>query len=363
MRIGFARKFKSLDPDYLTYQDIWSLVASTLPTKTIPKGSGIYVDPYQPLGISDWFYLSQEEVGDGPTFIRVADRLIVKWGGDAGVLKSYTSDVTDIPIEQYMTQDEYAKATKAAGEKSDIDRGYDVKKETVYTRKARRVDKVYSTAAVKARELLWGHTSGDPDAIELANTITGLLISEGGADRDKSNGAVFMATFMLLDLIEKQIRYGRNRQTFTWASMLMHAGAGQNQPAPAVIRGRGPDKGHKRDLAKHPMAGVGTVALGKNISQNAANEVRNRVVSIAAAWLANNLAEDDSDKDYKYYLVRSDAREFKPKSKAPLRAYEHLREMSRIALRMRAGSTACLLTGSQNENIGYMDDQGKVIPN
>ncbi|MBB5463442.1 hypothetical protein [Paraburkholderia sp. Cpub6] len=361
MKIGFGRAFKSLDVDHLLYADIWNLLASSKPTASKPHGEGTFAVPYQPLGIGDWYWLSQQPVGKETVFIKVADRLIAKWGGAAKGLKSYTSDVTEVPPE--LLEGEVALATShvvTAGESADKARGFDPKAQTVYTRKARRVAKVYSTAATKARQLLWGQTSGDDDAVELANTIAGLLISEGGADRDKSGGGVFMATFMLLDLIEKQICYGLNGQYYTWASMLMHAGASDAQPAPDDIPGRSAKSGLTRKMAKHPMAGFGTVNMGKSIAQNNANEARNRVISIATAWLANYLAEHDTESDYKYVFIRSLKRDVTPKTPTRLKSYAHLRDVSRLALQTRAVSTSCLLTGSKTKEIGYLDGSVQI---
>jgi hypothetical protein len=359
MKVGFGRAFGSLDRDFLLFADIWEMVSAIKPTACRPSGAGSWADPYCPLGIGGWFWLSQQPVGQKTVFIKVADRLIAKWGADAKYLKSYTSDVTGFPEELFG---EIGKATgkaKLDSEDADLARGYNTKKETVYTRKAKRVEKVYATAATKARELLWGHTSSDPDAIELANTITGLLISEGGVDRDKSGGGVFMTTFMLLDLIEKQIPYGKQGQYYTWASMLMHAGKTDDQPAPDEILGRSKKVGGRK-LAKHPMAGFDTVAMGQRLDQNTANEVRNRIVSIATPWLANYLAEHDTDGDYKYVYIRTVKRDITPKSRTLMKSYPHLREVSQIALQTRAVSTACLLTGSKAREITYLDDTVQV---
>jgi hypothetical protein len=361
MKIGFGRAFKSLDVEYLLFADIWNLVTTTKPTAHKPDGDGTLEAPYRPLGIGEWFWLSQQAVRDETVFIKVANRTIAKWGGEAGGLKSYTSDVTDVPRELFSGETRQATShVVSASEAADHKRGYDIKGETVYTRKARRVEKVYSTAATKARQLLWGHASGDDDAIELANTIAGLLISEGGIDRDKSGGGVFMATFMLLDLIEKQVCYGRNGQFFTWASMLMHAGGTEAQPAPDEIPGRSKKKGARRKLAKHPMAGFGTVAMGKTLLQNSANEARNRIISIATAWLANFLAEHDNDNSYKYVYVRSVKRDITPKTGVKLKPYAHLRDVSRIALQTRAVSTSCLLIGSKGREIDYFDEAMQI---
>jgi hypothetical protein len=260
MKVGFGTAFRSQDNDYLLYTDIWRLVSIIKPTGIKPSGGGSLADPYRPLGIGDWFWLSQQEIGEDAIFIKVADRLIAKWGGKAGGLKSYTSDVTEVPEAMFAGDiKDLTKKVREDSESRDAKPGYNPKTETVYTRKAKRVETVYATAATKARELLWGHASGDENAIELANTITGLLISEGGVDRDKSKGGVFMTTFMLLDLIEKHIQYGRQGQFYTWASMLMHAGKDAAQPAPDEIPGRSKKNGLARKIAKHPMAGFDTV--------------------------------------------------------------------------------------------------------
>jgi hypothetical protein len=359
MKIGFGRAFKSLEVEFLLFGDIWNLVMNTKPTANKPGGDGTFAAPYRPLGVGDWFWLSQQPVGDETVFIRVADRLIAKWGSQAGGLKSYTSDVTDVPPELFTETKEATGYVVSASEGADRARNFDTKKETVYTRKARRVEKVYSTAATKARQLLWGYASGDDNAIELANTIAGLLISEGGIDRDKSGGGVFMATFMLLDLIEKQICYGHNGQFFTWASMLMHAGT-EAQPAPDEIPGRSKKKGAGRKLAKHPMAGFGTVVMGKTLPQNSANEARNRIISVATAWLANFLAERDRDNNYRYVYISEKRRDITPKTPVTLKPYAHLRDVSRIALQTRAVSTSCLLTGSKGKEIGYLDEAVQI---
>lgn len=357
MKVGFGRSFKLAPPQYLIYADLWALVNQARPVATMPVGLGTYDRPYMPLGIADWFWLSQQPVGPSTVYVKVANRLIAKWGADAGHLKSYTSDVTDVPKE--LLHNDVKGATRKVvddNEKADADRGYDVKKEPVYTRKARRVEKVYASAATMARQLLWGHDSGDDDAVELANTMAGLLISEGGIDRDASKGGVFMTSFMLLDLIERQVPYGQNGQRYTWASMLMHAGR-PDQPAPNEIPGRKPKPGDQRlgRVAKHPMAGLGTVQMGKTISQNTANEARNRIVSIATAWLANYLAEKDDDKSFEYFYVRSVKRDITQKTASVLKPYEHLRQLSLLAMQTRAVSTACLLRGDRGATLKYRD--------
>ncbi|MBC8749158.1 MULTISPECIES: hypothetical protein [Paraburkholderia] len=148
MKIGFGRAFKSLDVDHLLYADIWNLIASIKPTASKPHGEGTFDAPYGPLGIGDWYWLSQQTVGEATVFIKVADRLIAKWGAAAKGLKSYTSDVTEVPADLFAG--DVLKATShvvSASESADKAREFDPKKQTVYTRKARRVEKVYSTAA------------------------------------------------------------------------------------------------------------------------------------------------------------------------------------------------------------------------
>ena len=142
--------------------------------------------------------------------------------------------------------------------------------------------------------------------------------------------------------------------------MLMHAGDSGSKPPPDKIYGRSEKSGSKRIVAKHPMAGFGTVSMGKTIGDNTPNEARNRVVSVATAWLANYLAEHDLDGDYQYVFIKSIKRDVTPKTTTRLKTYAHLQDVSRIALQTRAVSTACLLTGSKTRDIKYLDASVQV---
>lgn len=380
VKVGFGRRFKTLEMEFVPYDAIWEAVRAKKFVKAQPPGAGTADDPYRPTSVGEWYWLTQVDLPVEPQYMRVGSRLIARWGTAAGKQgQNYASDLTDFkdlvgaPTPDAISEVKSRMATKdkSAGLPGEG-------QATIYTRKAMRLDALEPQVAARAaRQLLHGQPLNTDYEGELANSLCGLLICEGHKSRDNSGAAVFMATLLLLDLVEARVRYGRNKvdqQQYTWASMLMHGNSTAKPVAiapPAKIPGRSV-KGEKRDIAKHPMAGAGTVALGKSITNlGEDNAARNRVVSIGVAWMANFLWERDPSTDYQYSFVRQSVDtwsqpKIQDKSKAaekpaPQIAYKHLKKVSEMALEIRRITTDCLVNGKMSDKVTYVDQDGKAL--
>jgi hypothetical protein len=376
VKVGFGRKFKSLDMEFLPYETVWELVKGTKPVPSEPSGSGIAVDPWRPANIGEWFWLAQVDIGAGPQFVQVGKRLIVRWGTDAGGMKNYSSDITDnlevLQMTDTPTDKGVKKAQVVAGEhikkvmeESDKRAGLKTTGTTVYTRKAQRVQELDPMVLAGAiRSLLRGRSTSSACDGELANSLCGLLICEGHKSRDNSGCAVFMTTLLLLDLIEAGIKYGHKGQQYTWASLLMHGSESADRDpvkTPEQILGRSVTN-KAREVAKHPMAGLGTVNLGKSITNlKDDNTSRNRVVSVGVAWLANFLWERDPSSDYAYFFVKQDSKTWEKDTAVKQKPYGHLKDVCKSALTIRSITTDCLINGKRSRDVGYVDPNGKPI--
>jgi hypothetical protein len=358
MKVGIARE-RSGQREILNYADMWRLVSQVQIPKRKPVGDGTRDSPYEPQGLSDWFWLAQQPLASAAMCMRVGNRVIARWGHDAGGLKSYTSDVTDFP--DITREIAVGKEIRTDAGLIDAEAGIRVQQRTIYTRKAERVEFLDDhTIARMARELIAiNHRRSEPypASAELANTICGLLVAECGVHRAQAASAsLFVTTLMLLDLIERSVTYGRHGQRYTWASMLMHGNSKTGDVTPNNISGR---HANGDDQAKHPMAGAGTVKFAKqmnNLSTN--NPSRNRVISVCSSWLANHLAEhaeQSGSHDIRHLIIRQNAKTWTgvPNTSLALPTTGGLRQLAEIALQLRARGPQCLLTGHKMTSIVY----------
>jgi hypothetical protein len=139
--------------------------------------------------------------------------------------------------------------------------------------------------------------------------------------------------------------------------MLMH---GRSAEPATNIPGRS-KPATSRLSGKHPMAAAGTVRMGDQIRNTGMdNKARNRVVSIASAWLANYLAEEDAGGRWTYYVVsQKTSKEWTKGTPKPGKADPTL--LSDIGRALNSRLTDCnrMLTGTKR--IRYTDQDGRPI--
>ena len=247
------------------------------------NGDGSVDSPYVPTALGHWYHLALLDSEEAPMFILVGGRLIARWGTGASKFVDYCTDVTAyrLAVDEILTKSDYQKEVEVIGqhfreqdELAQIDTDLHA-----YSRKALRIGEVEDRVAAHwSRNLLQG--IGDcHECPELASSLCSLFIAEVHRVPE-----MFVLSLMLLDLVETATTYGSGGgKTYTWKSMLMHDTTG--------IPGRGSGM---KGLAKHPMAGLGTVKLGKDLygyGSGGVNEVRDRVISIMSVWLAHYMTK------------------------------------------------------------------------
>lgn len=289
MKAGLAYRSKINGERGMVYADkLLDVVKNTAPTTWAPVwGDGSLENPYRPTQSQHWAWLASRESGADPMFIVVGERVIARWGSSGGYYKDYATDVTEweghvrgkILGKERKDVQAAIKTIADAYKKIDDEELHLDPDWSVYTRKALRVLYVHEMtetyAAQKSRELLQGLGTAH-ECPELANTLVALFVCEA-----HRSPATFAISLMLLDLVETSTTYGRGgEKTYTWKSMLMHHVNDQS----FAISGRGSSS--SKPLGKHPMAGAGTASLGRNLVFGQ-NMVSDRVISIAAVWLAH----------------------------------------------------------------------------
>ncbi len=300
MKIGIACRYtyQHQPARSIVHSDaLLELLKRNMPIATAPNiGDGSLERPFRPTSIGAWFWLSQQRSRQPPMFILVGGRLIARWGTGGGQYVDYCTDVTDFVdlVTQYclggddyedMIAQEIGKWYALYDQLSGLD-----PRLPSYTRKALRIgDLDDREAAAISRGLLQG-TVDCGECEELASSVCALFISES-----HRVPAMFAISLMLLDLVETSTTYGSGGgKRYTWKSMLMYNTGG--------IPGRG---GGLKVLGKHPMAGLGTVALGARLFtyNDGDNLVRDRTVSILSVWLTHYLALKYGGEGYTYFIV------------------------------------------------------------
>lgn len=315
-----------------------------------PKiGDGKLDTPYSGLCLENWRFLASEKAREDPIFYSVGGRLLVRWGTKAGGMKDYISDMTDYPVllKAILEGKEKTGAVKTKFDEDDDVRGIDTTL-AAYSKKALRVDNLTDEAAAnRCRSLLNNSSTSCDDCPEIASSFCSLFVAE--AHRAPKT---FVISLMLLDAVETRTTYGvEGKKTYTWKSMLMHS---KDETSTLDVPGR--STGVKM-LAKHPMAGVNTVKLSKDmLNWKTDNAVRDRVVSLMSLWLAHYLQKIDSTR--KYYLLRTDksAKEKIRRSNKP----DDLKlvDLCKDALATRCSTYACQIGGT---SIEYRNTTGDAV--
>ena len=259
-------------------------------------GNGTRDEPYRDLTMQNWRWLAEQKATADPIFYWVGKRLLVRWGTKMGGLVNYISDMTDFTstLDQVMKAPEPNKVKKEfadADVKAKIDPDL-----APYHKKALRVgDMTDEDAASRCRSLLVDSNTDCSACPEIASSFCSLFVAE--AHRAPRT---FLISLMLLDLVESHTTYGVDGgKRYTWKSMLAHSTA---KGEAINVEGRGQNKGIK--LAKHPMAGIGTVNLSNQMDNwGVDNAVRDRVVSLMSIWVGHYLQGKHADR--RYYLLRT----------------------------------------------------------
>lgn len=319
-----------------------------------PAGGGTLDDPYRKLSMENWRWAAKENARNEPIIYSVGGRTLVRWGALMGGLKDYISDMTEYPdlLKEILGASKDTvkqKGGEVRGKFEDADklRGIDTAL-AAYTKKALRVDNLTDEAAAsRSRSLLNDSDTDCTDCPEIASSFCSLFVPE--ANRAPKT---FVISLMLLDAVETGTTYGvEGKKVYSWKSMLMHS---KDETVELDVPTRA--KGVKL-LAKHPMAGLNTVKLGKDMMNwGTDNAVRDRVVSLMSLWLAHYLQKVDSQKTY--YLLRSgkDDKAEDIKSFRKTKSDADLLKMCKAAIELRCNTYACLIGGT---SIGYRDLQGK----
>lgn len=207
-----------------------------------------------------------------------------------------------------------------------------------YSRKALRLHEVDDRVAAQwSRNLLQGLDECH-SCPELAATLCALFISEVHRVPE-----MFVLGLILLDLVETATTYGDDGgKRYTWKSMLMHD--------TSKIVGRGPGM---KGLAKHPMAGTGTVKLGKDLfgyGSGGINVVRDRAISLLSVWLAHYMTKNHGNGgQYRFFIVWAMGHPNWTGSLAgPLKkSAQMLQTNCTQAVQQRATNPACLIGGTE----------------
>ena len=350
MKIGIACRYKfRKEParSMVHFDAVVDILRNVKPPAIAPKkGDGAVKTPYVPNVLGHWYYLAMQKSKAAPIFIRVGGRLIARWGSLGGKFRDYCTDMTEFDLllkkillkvsESENHENELRVLNQRYIELDDM-AGINTKLSS-YSRKALRIGEVEDRVAAHwSRNLLQGLDECH-SCPELASTLCALFISE--VHRVPQ---MFALSLMLLDLVETATTYGDDGgKTYTWKSMLMHD--------TSKILGRSPGQ---KGLAKHPMAGSGTVKLGKDLfgyGSGTTNVVRDRVISIMSVWLTHYMTRHHGEGGkYKFFIVWTKSRPTWTGSLAGSlkKPDQFLQKNCTQAVQQRVSNPSCLIGGTE----------------
>jgi len=354
MKVGLALRGKGQDPatGALFAQTMMELLKTVDVAQTAPtQGNGTRENPYQGLDLQKWRWCAAQPVGEEPIFYRIGGRQLVRWGSKMTKLKDYISDMTSHQnvLDEVLGTVDKESVGKVLTAFSDPQTEH----LAPYHKKALRLDQMTDIqAASRCRALLVDSNHDCSDCPELASTCCSLFIAE--AHRAPKT---FLISLMLLDLVEAEASYGiADNKQYTWISMLAHSKDTQGTLNKVDIPGR--RQGKEVPLAKHPMAGLNTVKMGKDLNSWALdNASRDASFPLMSIWIGRYLKAANAAEDY--YLLRTTE---KPGIKEQVKDLPKkidksltvtLRQQAAGALLQRAGTAGKLLNAGAN--LPYMD--------
>jgi len=353
MKVGIAleEKGQTTAIGALFAQTMMELLKAVDVAQTAPaQGDGSRGNPYKSLNLQNWRWLAAQVAKADPTFYLIGGRTLVRWGTNMTKLKDYISDMTDHQniLDEVLGPKDDQNVGKVLGAFSEPQKDH----LAPYHKKALRLEQMTDIeAASRCRGLLINSNNDCNDCPELASSCCSLFIAE--AHRAPKT---FLISLMLLDLVEIEASYGiADDKKYTWISMLAHSKDTKGDLNEIDVPGR--TQGKKIPLAKHPMAGLNTVKLGKDLNSWALdNASRDRVVSLMSIWIGRYLKANQAGD---YYLLRTtlktgvkdQVKDLPKKIDKPLTG--KLKQRAVEALQLRSGTAGKLLNAGAN--LPYMD--------
>ena len=299
MKVGLASKWGPSDQScgvVHTKALLGLLDASDVQKASPGTGNGTRDEPFRDLNMQNWRWLAEQKATADPIFYSVGKRVLVRWGTKMGGLVNYISDMTDFTttLDDVLKEPDPNKVKKEFAE-ADVNAKINPDLAPYHKKSLRVGDMTDEDAASRCRSLLMDSNTDCSACPEIASSFCSLFVAE--AHRAPRT---FLVSLMLLDLVQSQTTYGVDGgKKYTWKSMLAHSTA---KGEAINVEGRGQNKGIK--LAKHPMAGIGTVNLSNQMDNwGVDNAVRDRVVSLMSIWVGHYLQKTHADRTY--YLLRT----------------------------------------------------------
>jgi hypothetical protein len=242
-------------PEYI----IWAMKAAVVTEEPYP-GNGTEVSPFCLNSIGQWAKAAAEVTAKGRDLYVIGGQIIER--NPAGEYANYMTDVLEaIPVADF-------KEVSSAGRPRRFSSPDRSDRTPIYRKKYERIgtsglDDV--KLAQQMRELLKGAQRMD---IAYSDELPGLAAAMFLAEVCRAP-VMLPIGLMLLDLIEKQVRYGRDGSKIYTIEKMM---SDPTKPSDRISGG------------KHPMMHDGTINQAKVMFQ-ALNPVTKKTVSIATAWL------------------------------------------------------------------------------